>query len=346
MLFIQVLRHLIAVNISFNHKEVLIKTMKNAEKQATIQERLNFLIQCRRNNLTPNFIKNSLSAAEKIFTHSRSFEKRRDNFCRNLLNEAIQATHRTRAFLKRESTRLANERYRSYRCSLTKWVEHQSVLIFMETASKNHRRLVDKFINLKNSKKRLQEQHQQKRLKNLSSVQPSNELARLLDKGPKFALTQTISKKTLRDVEIGVEKMINTIRWKEFWSQHPTSAPAVRPFSFLPTRSHQAPKADPVTEQELSQMKKKVISIYKNHKNVISNHSGEQRKELKNFKNNENIIIKPSDKCKGLVIMDKSDYIAKADSIITNYEQVTRNPTKKNGGHYETNYSKNTRRQT
>ena len=94
MLFIQVLRHLIAVTVTFNHKEVLIKTIKNAEKQATTQERLNFLIQCRRNYLTPNFIKNSLRSTEQIFSPSRSFEKRRNAFCRNLLNEAIQATHR------------------------------------------------------------------------------------------------------------------------------------------------------------------------------------------------------------------------------------------------------------
>ena len=35
MLFIRVLRHLIAINVTINHKEVLIKTIKNAEKQAT-----------------------------------------------------------------------------------------------------------------------------------------------------------------------------------------------------------------------------------------------------------------------------------------------------------------------
>ena len=75
MLFIQVLRHLIAVNVTINHREVLIKTIKNAEKQGTTQERLNFLLQCRRYNLTPNFIRHSLSGTEKIFTPNRSFEK-------------------------------------------------------------------------------------------------------------------------------------------------------------------------------------------------------------------------------------------------------------------------------
>ena len=215
MLFIGVLRHLIAVNVTINHKEVLIKTIKNAEKQANTQERLNFLISCRRNDITPNFIKTSLRGTEKIFMPSRSFEKRRDNFCRNLLNEAIQATYRTQAFLHRESTRLANDR-NNYRCPLTGWIEQQSALIFTETANRCHQRQAEKFRRLSDNVTRENTGTQQNRVKNLSNVQPSNELASLLDKGPKFALTQTISAKTLRDVEVGVEKAINTIRWNKF----------------------------------------------------------------------------------------------------------------------------------
>ena len=116
-----------------------------------------------------------------------------------------------------------------------------------------------------------------------------------------------------------------------FWSQHASSAPPARPFSSLPTKSHQAPKADPVTELELSQMKKRVLSAYKSHKKESANHSQCQANELKNLKKDPDIIIKPSDKCKeGLVILDKADYIAKADTIFTaNYEPVARNPTNK-----------------
>ena len=257
MLFIQVLRHLIAVNVTINHKEVLIKTIKNAEKQATTQERLNFLIRCRRSDLTPNFIKNSLRSTEKIFTPSRSFVKRRDNFCRTLLNEAIQATHRNRAFLRRESARLSRERKRNFNSPLTGWVEQQSLMIFHETAVTCHQRLAAKFRALCDKKsehnenmnrQQQQHHHHQQRVKNLSSANPSQELTSLLDKGPKFALTQTITGKTLRDVEIAVERALNVIRWKTFWSQNTRHAPAARQLSFLPTRSHQAPRADPACE--------------------------------------------------------------------------------------------------
>ena len=183
--------------------------------------------------------------------------------------------------------------------------------------------------NRQHREQQQQQQPQQKRLKNLSSVQPSSELASLLHKGPKFALTQSISPKILRDVETGVEKMINAIRWKEFWRQHTSLAPAPRHLPFLPSKGSQAPKADPVTEQELSQLKKKVLSTYKNYRKGSTNHTEEQKQQLKMLKSNEDIIIKPSDKCKGLVIMDKTDYVSKADVITAAYEEVARNPTSK-----------------
>ena len=45
---------------------------------------------------------------------------------------------------------------------------------------------------------------------------------------------------------------------------------------------------------------------------------------------NENVIVKPSDKCKGLVILDKSSYVEKVKNILeneTNYEKLPNNPT-------------------
>ena len=329
MLFIQVLRHLIAINVTINHKEVLIKTIKNAEKQASVQERLNFLTQCRRNNLIPNFIKSSVRATEKIFRNSRTFERRRDNFHRELLNEAIQATHRTKAFLHREAARLSTQRS-YFGCSLTRWVEYQAHSIFRETAATCHQRLKNKFAALINCMKEQTDQprqHQPERLKNLSDVTPSGELANLLEKGPKFALSQTITEKTLRDVEIGIEKALNAIRWKEFWSQRTPTAPAANSFPFLPPRGNQAPKAGPSSELDFSLLKKRVLSTYKNHKSGCPNHTKEQRTGLKMLKKNDDVIVKASDKCKGIVILNKSDYIEKATAITSEYEEVDKNPT-------------------
>ena len=47
------------------------------------------------------------------------------------------------------------------------------------------------------------------------------------------------------------------------------------------------------------------------------------------LENNEQVIIKQSDKCKGLVIMDKSDYVDKSNAILNdqeNYNILGKNP--------------------
>ena len=107
------------------------------------------------------------------------------------------------------------------------------------------------------------QQQTTQRFKNMSSLETSVEMASLLDKGPKFALTQTISDKTLNKVDIGVEKANNSIRWNKFWSQHTTTTPSARLLPFLSKKSRQAPKADPVTELELCQLKKRLLSTYR-----------------------------------------------------------------------------------
>ena len=47
------------------------------------------------------------------------------------------------------------------------------------------------------------------------------------------------------------------------------------------------------------------------------------------MKKDENVIIKRSDKCKNIVIMDKPDYISKAEQIVSSYDIINKNPTTK-----------------
>ena len=39
-------------------------------------------------------------------------------------------------------------------------------------------------------------------------------LTSVLDKGPKFAMTQKVTKRTFNDVEVGLERAIYALRWK------------------------------------------------------------------------------------------------------------------------------------
>ena len=79
-------------------------------------------------------------------------------------------------------------------------------------------------------------------------------------------------------------------------------------------------------------MKKQILNTYKHHRQTKSNTTEEERIGLKELKMNENVIVKPSDKCRGLVILDKSSYVEKVKNILeneTNYEKLPNNPTAK-----------------
>ena len=80
-------------------------------------------------------------------------------------------------------------------------------------------------------------------------------------------------------------------------------------------------------ENLLQQVKRKITASYKNHNKPLPNHSSEQLKGLNNLARNENVVIKPSDKCKGFVLLNSSDYVQKIESTTSGYETVPRNPT-------------------
>ena len=101
---------------------------------------------------------------------------------------------------------------------------------------------------------------------------------------------------------------------------------------FPDTNKRQPPPSTRQDEEKLSQLKSSIIKIYKNEKNVASNTSKEEKDALKALRDNDDIIVKPSDKCKGFVIMDKQDYIDKAHTILTdqeNYERLEKDITPK-----------------
>ena len=86
------------------------------------------------------------------------------------------------------------------------------------------------------------------------------------------------------------------------------------------------------TEEKLKVLKKRVLNTYKNHTETEQNTTEEERKALNELKKNENVIVKPSDKCKGLVILDKTSYVQKVRNILddeANYQKLPSNPTAK-----------------
>ena len=88
------------------------------------------------------------------------------------------------------------------------------------------------------------------------------------------------------------------------------------------------PRPAPVEiERAMSTVKRKVLGLYKNHRRSKTNVLPEQEKAITKLSQDKSTIVKPSDKCKGLVVMEKGTYIDKASDILQTYEQVSSNPT-------------------
>ena len=91
-----------------------------------------------------------------------------------------------------------------------------------------------------------------------------------------------------------------------------------------------APPVQMDTERSLHSLKHKILTIYRNHRRPSEpNVSREVQGQLKELKEAGDVIIKPSDKCKGFVVLNKADYVAKAETITAGYEPVTSDPTRK-----------------
>ena len=204
------------------------------------------------------------------------------------------------------------------------------------------------------------EERREPRFVNLSQRQISTHLASILEKGPKFALSQNITSSTLLEVEAGIERAFYGIKWQHVMeklksnvtlnrdqqpdrndeSRSPTSSEdneesseaasnMPRPF-FQDSGARQPPIIPREGEDKLSVIKSKILSLYRGaRKHQPSNITPAESKELKALKQDETIIIKRSDKCKNLVVMDKPDYISKAEEIVSSYDVISKNPTTK-----------------
>ena len=93
---------------------------------------------------------------------------------------------------------------------------------------------------------------------------------RLLIIGPKFALTQKSNQQTEISIEIGIEKAIQSLRWKDHFRLHPpttNTGPSTRlPRNFQNMSANQAPIADRTTEATFKAIKKRIQAAFKNKK--------------------------------------------------------------------------------
>ena len=66
--------------LDYNRRQTLIKTATNAEKIAKANERVKFLINCRRKNVFPKFLQRKTGTFSDIFPNNRQVETIRTNY--------------------------------------------------------------------------------------------------------------------------------------------------------------------------------------------------------------------------------------------------------------------------
>ena len=191
-----------------------------------------------------------------------------------------------------------------------------------------------------------------KRVNNISSTPLDENTEQLLSYGPKFSITPSVNKKLIRDVERSFERFAYGKRWadkiKSDREERNRRAPHIgtsgedNPITengrnetetedagspvtqssgqllsdvrFPDTNKRQPPPSDRDTEDRLAQLKSSVVKIYKGHKSDSKNVSKEQQNALKGLRDNVNLIVKPSDKCEGFVILNKADYVERPNT--------------------------------
>lgn len=279
-----------------NGKAVLknVKLFENLKRKKVNQLcNLTFLKRCRCNNLIPNFIK----IKHNIQTPGakKIYEKASLTLLRNVINTTRNKLYEIDKQVYELEIRLRNQ------LSNNDWKYLEDLLY---RRLKNHEngtrsKKISKFNNLFN--KQVTNSYKNNNYKNdklvvnLSSYQLSDTARSVLSKGLDFAVAPS---------RIPVEDIISNIEAS---------------ISHLPDR-------------EAAEIRFETTRILRRAKLPQKNLTSSEYQALKDLKSNINIIIAPADKGKATVLMDKDEYINKANDLLndpTTYIKLLQNPNNK-----------------
>ena len=130
---------------------MMVEKIHSPVDLAKKNERISFLVECRKAHILPRFIQD-IMAKTSIISSRDSFNAKKRRFSRELLNEAIQESFRKQAFLRGEKKRL-EERGTQVRPDLWFLLQDQCRSIFARCREKIRITLVKKFDRLLNSKR-------------------------------------------------------------------------------------------------------------------------------------------------------------------------------------------------
>ena len=302
-------------------------------------ERIDFLLECKKQNVVPKFIQDRIKTHHLIKGGQRRIaanERKhglmvlamiiREEFQERIKIRQTTATHRRNMFYYNKEDYL-----------YTKTLKQS--LVEVET-TEARKRLSKKLEKLGGGRRPSTIEVGQKREKERVTCigVTISELERtLLEKGPKFVPTRRkLDRSDLRSVESAIENTANSFRWKR---ENNTTCnppakvaeernaenkgtgwlllePKILRLKNETQRARQPPRMDVESERQVSDLKARIMQAYKQYHPSQSNVTKAERNVMEVLKKQDSTIIKNSDKSKSLVVLDKDTYLWKAENIL------------------------------
>ena len=309
-----------------------------------------FLKACRRKRIIPHFVRNC-SKVSKLF--GNCFQSCEEKFHRMVLNRIIREKYRRLRLLQRECHTLKREIHSAMTAGAAKWTTGHSRWMSDFVRAEESRKLHHKLEKMLLEKGQVQDtsssdKDRSGRVVVESTVSLPVEMRTLMELGPKFVPKQRITKSVLHKAEVAVERLAFGKRWQKVAEKaqeiqerdghEDNQTEDNRPVRCLDedvrlkkiaTTTKQAPLMEVREENGLIRLKENILNIYNRarRKEATDLHGREltrrERQSINELATDKSVVIKPSDKSKGFVVMSRNSYVQKVNAMLgdsENYE--------------------------
>ena len=315
-----------------------------------------FLTACRRHRVIPNFIRNC-SRASKLFANI-DVAHCEEKFHFKVLNKTIQEKFRRLYCLKREWRAWIKETRESLPPNEARWVIGHSRCMsecVTEEVTEHLRKKLNALLEAKDSTVTTRTETHTRRVvieESITENVPAT-VKGLMELGPNFVPKTRVTSQVLRRVEVGVERLAFGKRWQaeeaeitaltegtgrsrnsEMEENEVDQEDRERPVKTLDedlrlrkiaTTEKQGPLMLSQEENKLRRLKENLLKLYRkakmNRACVGDNGrelTGKERRDIVELRSDSSVVVKPSDKSKGFVVMSTASYVQKAESMLNN----------------------------
>ena len=317
--------------------------MKTIEQLKKREQDLVFLKRCKVNNLTPKFIKNSVTIPPSI-QHRKCGRQLQKDTSGRIMNIVIRDHHHSISLLKTKADKYSTVLKNHTAFDKIRTAVNQAGCEMKKDTKVRQKR---KFENLRSKLTRSRKSSDndnddvspESRITILNNINVSDEAVALLAKGPSFAITPMITKQKLeRVMETEVTVLAYGVRWKAAAERFGTGIGGtyndIKKACPFKSRRKAPPNDDSQAEKAIRKFVGAMNTITKTAlkevRHISQNTTKEQLNAIKQLKSDNEILITKSDKGGEMVVMRENDMLALVNQHLTDrstYEPLRTDPT-------------------